>query len=223
VFTLIAEIFCGEYILKIAGRRAAIGYRVLSVLSGVIMGGVCAYSILKGQDVAAYVLTFAAVSLFAVEQNNKIRIDKLTKLYNRYGMDAELKKQLGQYEREHSDSFYIIACDLDNFKHINDSWGHPEGDRALVLIADALARVGKAFDSSVFRIGGDEFVIITDTSEQGLAQEITEAIKERLDGIDFRDDFDIKMSIGYALYDGAASIEELLESADKKLYEAKKK
>jgi two-component system cell cycle response regulator len=163
------------------------------------------------------------LTMFAIEQNNKIKVDNLTKLYNRYGMDAELKEQLRQYEREHSDSFYIIACDLDNFKHINDTWGHPEGDRALILVATTLAKVCKRFSSNVFRIGGDEFVIITDTSEEGLALDITNAIKNELDNIDFRSDFDIGMSIGVALYDGITAIDELLNNADKKLYEAKKK
>ena len=156
------------------------------------------------------------------EQHNKIRVDNLTKLYNRYGMEMELKEQLRQYEREHADSFYVIACDLDNFKHINDTWGHSEGDRALVLVAGALSRVGKKYNSDVFRIGGDEFIIITDTSEEGLANDVANEIKSEFDKIEFRDDFDIKISIGIALYDGVTAIDELLNSADKKLYEAKK-
>lgn len=180
------------------------------------------YSLLHKTNACTYIMVFALVFSFAINQYNKIRIDNLTKLYNRYGMDAELREQLRQYEKENTDSFYIIACDLDNFKHINDTWGHLEGDRALVLVAHALSNVGKKFSSSVFRIGGDEFVIITDTSEKGLADNITTEIKKELDNIQFRDDFDIKMSIGHALYDGTQSIDYLLNSADKKLYEAKK-
>ncbi|MBQ7960643.1 MAG: GGDEF domain-containing protein [Clostridia bacterium] len=181
----------------------------------------CALS--YGLNTASFVLVFLIMAMFVMEQNNKIKVDNLTKLYNRYGMDVELKEQLKQYEREHSDSFYIIACDLDNFKYINDTWGHPEGDRALILVAGALARVGKKFSANVFRIGGDEFVIITDTSEEGLAIDVTNAIKTELDNIDFRNDYDIEMSIGVALYDGVTPIDELLSNADKKLYEAKKK
>ncbi len=180
------------------------------------------YSFLCKTNACTYIVVFALVFSFAINQYNKTRIDNLTKLYNRYGMDAELREQLRQYEKENTDSFYIIACDLDNFKHINDTWGHLEGDRALVLVARALSKVGKKFNSSVFRIGGDEFVIITDTSEKDLATNITTEIKKELDNIQFRDDFDIKMSIGHALYDGSLTIDELLGSADKKLYESKK-
>ena len=92
----------------------------------------------------------------------------------------------------------------------------------MILVARVLAKVGKMFSSNVFRIGGDEFLIITDTSKEGLALEITTAIEKELDKIDFQNDFDIKMSIGVALYDGVTSIDELLSRADRKMYEAKK-
>ncbi len=133
-----------------------------------------------------------------------------------------IKEQLREYAREKSDSFYIVSCDLDNFKHINDTWGHPEGDMALVLVSEALLKVSKMFDAEVFRIGGDEFVIIIDTSQEELALRVTEAVKKELDNINFRDDFEIKMSIGTAFYNGEDDINELLNNADKKLYEAKK-
>lgn len=167
-------------------------------------------------------LTFAVIGLFVLEQYNRIRTDNLTKLYNRYGMDAELKKQLKEYRREPKDSFYLIACDLDNFKHINDTWGHPEGDRALSLVAKALQKVCRAFSSNVFRIGGDEFIIIiADNLQEDIDVKITDAVKREFDWIEFRPDFDIRISIGVALYDGVIPIDELLKNADKKLYEAK--
>jgi len=211
-----------EYALSIKESKITALKKVGYITAGFIFGILSFYSLKSGMNAPLLVLVAFNAAVLVVEQNNKIRVDNLTKLYNRYGMDAELKEQLRQYERDHNDSFYIIACDLDNFKHINDSWGHPEGDRALILIAEALTRVAKKFDSDVFRIGGDEFVIITDKSEEGLALEVTVAIKDELDNIDFRSDFDIKMSIGVALYDGVTPIDELLSNADKKLYEAKK-
>ncbi len=191
-------------------------------LFGVIFAILTFYSERYKTDVATYLLVFGILVTFVMEQYNRIRVDNLTKLYNRYGMDAELREQLRQYERENTDSFYVIACDMDNFKYINDTWGHLEGDRALVLIADVLSKVSKKFRSDAFRIGGDEFVIITDKSEKDLAENITAEIKKELDRLEFRDDFDIKMSIGVALYDGVTPIDELLNNADKKLYEAKK-
>lgn len=215
--------FCLEYAFKMADRKVTTLKKVLLPIIGIAVGILTFYSFKSGINAIAFAFAFIIIVLFVTEQYNKIRVDNLTRLYNRYGMDVELRQQLKQYEREHSDSFYIISCDLDNFKYINDTWGHKEGDRALVLVAGVLARVGKIFDAAVFRIGGDEFVLITDKSEKELADFVIGAIKTGLDNIDFRDDFDIKMSIGVALYDGVTSIDELLNNADKKMYEAKNK
>jgi hypothetical protein len=91
---------------------------------------------------------------------------------------------------------------MDNFKHINDTWGHLEGDRALKLIGSTLFDIAKANNSTAFRFGGDEFVIITDKSEEGLSEKICDEVKNALDNLSFRDDFAIRMSMGVALYDG---------------------
>lgn len=218
-FDIAAALLWCKYTLRINSRAKSVIARCAVTLCISALAICSEYS---GLNLHTCILLLAMIASFALDQYNKIRMDNLTKLYNRYGMDVELKEQLRQYEREHEDSFYIISCDLDNFKHINDTWGHIEGDRALVLIAQTLSKVAKKFRSNVFRIGGDEFVIITDKSEKGLADDITAALKVELDNIDFRDDFDIKMSIGVALYDGVTPVSELLNNADKKMYEAKK-
>lgn len=160
--------------------------------------------------------------IFARGQDRQIRVDNLTQLLNRYGMDDEIQEQLDQYKKDHNDSFYVIMCDLDNFKHINDTWGHLEGDRALVMISETLTRVAEQFDVEAFRMGGDEFVLIADTSDEMFIKELCETLKTELDAIDFRDDFDIRMSVGAAKYDGKTSVEELLNRADMLLYEAKR-
>lgn len=201
---------CG-FTSKIAGVVAFLVFGVLAYISS-------RYAF----NLHIYISVLAMVTLFITEQYNKIRTDNLTKLHNRYGMDEEIHEQLQQYARDKNDSFCIIACDLDNFKHINDTWGHLEGDRALILISSVLLKVSKKYNSEVFRIGGDEFVIITDTVEEGQAEEIISEIQKELDNIDFRDDFDIKMSMGVAIYDGMTHVTELLNNADKKLYQAKK-
>ena len=174
-------------------------------------------------SLGCYMIFILLLILFCRARYKKIITDKLTGLSNRYAMDMEIKKQLRQYKKDKTDSFYIIACDLDNFKTINDTWGHAEGDRALVLIAEVLSIAAAAYNAEVFRIGGDEFVIITDTAEKGLADCITLHIKDKLDAIAFRDDFAIRMSTGTALYDGTIAVTELIDCADKKLYEAKNK
>lgn len=220
-YAFVTYFWC-RYAFEMKKYKEAMPIKIIPFLAAASFGILAYFSFRHNINSVTYISVFAIIVVFAVNQYNKIRIDNLTKLYNRYGMDEEIREQLLQYARKKGDSFYIIACDLDNFKHINDTWGHLEGDRALILISSALSKVCKMFDAEVFRIGGDEFVIITDTSEDGLAADITSAIKNELDNIDFRDDFDIKMSIGSALYDGKTDVKELLDKADKKLYEAKK-
>lgn len=152
-----------------------------------------------------------------------MRIDNLTKLPNRYGMEDEIREELEEYRKNKNDLFYIIACDMDRFKQINDTWGHPEGDRALELISETLDRVAQECEATAFRVGGDEFVIIVDASEDTIPKRICEQIKQKLDTLEFRDDFDICMSMGIAKYDGTVDVAELLNRADKELYEVKRK
>ncbi len=215
-------IFYWQKQLFFSAEKKPIAQNSVALLIGGAFGILTFFLLKWGINAPIYAMTLAVMLAVVVAQYNKIRIDNLTGLYNRYGLEAELAKQLRQYEHEHSDSFYIIACDLDDFKHINDTWGHLEGNRALILVADALLKVSKMFNANAFRIGGDEFVVITDTSEKGLAVDAINAIKKELDSLKFREDYDIKMSMGFALYDGVTPIDDLLDNADKKLYEAKK-
>ncbi len=233
VFSLAGELLSATLLKIVFFSLCAVSYAAATVfllykekiivkLPAALAAVVTLFSVHFGLNLTTYALVFGIVATFIYEQHDTIRRDKLTKLHNRYGMDLELKEQLRQYKRDKTDSFYIIACDLDKFKEINDTWGHPEGDRALELVAGVLAKVGKKFKAEVFRIGGDEFVIIADTSSESLAQAIVAAIQNGLDQLVFRDDFTIEMSIGFALYNGEDPIDDVLAKADKKLYEAKR-
>lgn len=167
-------------------------------------------------------ISVSLLTLLVNAQYKKIVIDNLTKLPNRYGLDEEIEEQLEQYRKDKTDSFYVIACDMDNFKHINDEWGHDEGDRALKLVADILTRVADRNDAIAFRNGGDEFIIITDQADENAVDAICTEIEDALDGLHFRDDFEIEMSMGVALFDGTSTIAELMKRADKSMYAVKR-
>ena len=91
----------------------------------------------------------------------------------------------------------------------------------LKQIAEILARACKNFRANVFRIGGDEFIIITDKSEEGLAIDVMEAVKKQMRKTRFAKRLNVAISMGYVKYSGETDINALLESVDKKLYEAK--
>ena len=141
---------------------------------------------------------------------------------NRYGMAEEIELQLKQYRKDKTDSFYIISCDMDDFKSINDNWGHSEGDRALKLIAGILAKVSENNNSMAFRNGGDEFIIITDKTDDNIAQIICDSVEDELSKIHFRDDYEIKISMAYALYDGKTPVSDIINKADTLLYDVKR-
>jgi len=189
----------------------------------IVIAHIAQWIIPYGLSSVSFALFFTLFVLYEKSQHKQTVTDNLTKLQNRYGMDEEICEQLEQFRRDKNDSFYIIACDLDDFKTINDTWGHAEGDRALKLIADVLKKVAEEHGSIPFRIGGDEFVIITDKSSEGLADEVCRAVEKEVENINFRDDFTIKISMGVSLYDGKTDVSNIINRADTKLYEEKRK
>jgi len=223
LYVVFALIVAGYAARKTPNKREGRDYIATAMCAlPVILSAVQTIVLPDGLFTITHTVLLSVLILQSNLQHRQMVTDNLTRLPNRYGMDDEIEAQLQQYKKDKNDSFYIIVCDMDNFKTINDTWGHPEGDRALMLIADALSSVAQRYDAEVFRIGGDEFVIITNTSESGLADLVCADLKTELDNIDFRDDFDIRMSMGVSLYDGSCTISELISGADKKLYQAKK-
>ncbi len=216
VFSMCAYAFGKQNIEKSNFKRG------VHLLIGLATGGMSFHVCLQGSVLAVYFLVLAILFVFSVELYNKVRTDRLTQIYNRYGLDMELKEQLAQYRKEKDDSFYIISCDVDRFKEINDKNGHMVGDRVLRRIAGALAKACWKFDAEPFRIGGDEFIIITDKSDEGLAGAVIEEVKNQMQKVHFGKNLTVAISMGYIKYNGETDINALLESVDKKLYEAKR-
>lgn len=81
--------------------------------------------------------------------------DRLTGLGNRAAFDEQIMRMLSQYHR-HNSSFGLLVIDLDNFKRVNDSFGHHEGDAVLMAVAEQL-NITLRDEDIAFRFGGDEF------------------------------------------------------------------
>ena len=109
---------------------------------------------------------------------NKVTQDALTKVCNR----AELERQLPRFVEDHlakGEVGSLIICDIDFFKKINDTYGHPAGDEALVVFASILKQFSRDSDL-VVRYGGEEFVILCPGCDIGLASDKAEAIRAEL-------------------------------------------
>ncbi len=149
--------------------------------------------------------------------------DSLTGLYNRHRFQDELSRMLVEVERRHSHGA-LLFFDLDEFKYINDTFGHRAGDAMLIRVAGevgTLVRRNEIFS----RLGGDEFAVlmpdVTEAEASRLAERITRGISQipfRFEGQNLR----LTTSLGIALYPthGAAA-EELIAHADAAMYQAK--
>jgi len=150
--------------------------------------------------------------------------DEMTGLYNRRGFFTLLEQQVSLAKRT-GQGFYLFVVDLDYLKAINDTYGHPTGDRALMDVADCLHLAFRHHDI-VGRIGGDEFAVIainaSADSKEHLKNSIYEKFKEQNEKTS--EPYQLTISIGATYFYGRSelTIKELIHTADLSLYEAKK-
>jgi diguanylate cyclase (GGDEF)-like protein len=150
--------------------------------------------------------------------------DPLTGLYNRRQFNDILEYEVGRCER-HAHEFSVLMIDLDNFKDINDSYGHPTGDSALRSIAEVLRQHTRKGDLCA-RIGGDEFaIILVETgAESGhiVAEAMTKTLRETALVSTQGDRYHLTMSIGLSCYpQDAKTADELMAGVDLAMYRAK--
>lgn len=148
--------------------------------------------------------------------------DELTGLGNKRALQSDLHRETERAVRNHS-ALSVILLDLDFFKRINDTHGHPAGDHVLKSIARTLKTVARQGDLG-FRYGGEEFLLILDNANANQAKQISERIRRaiELQTIYFGDrSIPVTASMGCATFKPGEAQEQLIERADKALYRAK--
>ena len=171
------------------------------------------------------------IMMFAVERQRRLTeiravalVDELTGLYNRRGFLALAQQQLRVADRLGSRLSQIFV-DLDGLKRINDHFGHPAGDRALVETAQLLRETFRDSDI-IARLGGDEFAILTMDSAEHDAHTMLQRLAEKVDAHNawLSREFALSFSTGVAHYDGAnpSSVGQLLAEADSWMYAQKR-
>src|SRR3546814_15652160 len=105
---------------------------------------------------------------------------EMTGLLNRRGFGLELSRALARARRQ-NESGLLVMCDLDNFKAINDTYGHPAGDAILRAVGKALKRNTRESDY-VARVGGDEFAVIMTHASLPQSAQLAEKLSGRVNG-----------------------------------------
>lgn len=152
--------------------------------------------------------------------------DYLTSLPNRLSFYNDMEKLVTKVDRVKG-NFVLLYFDLDNFKKVNDTQGHPIGDRVLRIIADRI-KIALRKSDTIYRIGGDEFVVIIENISNPkiaatVAKKIVNACSQQID-IEDKRSINISASVGVCFYPtDADSLEDAIGKADTAMLEAKKK
>lgn len=159
---------------------------------------------------------------------NLSRTDPLTGLENRRAIDEKLRHYWSDWQRSGS-GFVAILIDVDFFKRFNDFYGHQEGDRCLILVANALAEMVKQHNGSIGRYGGEEFIVLAHMEKREQVADIAESIRRTVESLAIahehrRDGTSVvTVSVGAAFTrpQTGAKLEKIIHEADRALYLAK--
>ncbi len=156
------------------------------------------------------------------ENRQKLMFDTLTGVRSRLSYDEILEQELTRWSR-YRETFSFALLDIDHFKAVNDQFGHNAGDKALQTVAKMMSKHIRKTDF-LFRIGGEEFVLLLPKTTLQNAQPLVEKIRASVGSSSFhfkQQRVDISLSAGLTAITSEDSAESIYERADKALYEAK--
>lgn len=168
--------------------------------------------------------TLSSLRLLAAARERALR-DPLTGVYNRAFLTEFLAKQLALARRRGA-PLSVLVFDLDHFKRLNDTYGHPQGDRALVAFASCLLAQTRSSDA-VVRYGGEEFVVVLADADLPAALAVAERMRRAVEATVVGSPADapgnlLRASVGVAAFPGHGEDEAtLVAAADRALYRAK--
>lgn len=181
------------------------------------MVGVVIQGAFYGLAVGWLTTAMAAVFVYLELQTKNFYLDGISGLFNRQYMNYHLSQAA-----QHGRKLHGIMLDVNDFKLINDAYGHAMGDRAIQTMGNILSQ--SVFHNAVaMRMGGDEFVVIlTDSTDEECKRQM-EAIQNTIDRFNNNENelFDLSASMGSAHFDGQTT-EEFLAQMDRAMYEVKR-
>jgi len=179
------------------------------------------------QAILAYVIVMVLAYIFeeallkSYSEVSRLAVtDQLTGLYNRYYIFNKLNDEIKRAKRFQR-SFCVILMDIDNFKNINDKFGHDVGDFVLFEVAEVLREITRSIDT-VGRLGGEEFIVICPNTDIVGGKITAEKIRSSIEKLHIPHVGKITVSVGVAEFTGDETAHELIKSADLALYKAKR-
>ena len=167
--------------------------------------------------------TISFMIFFIQTQNSQISLDALTQLNNRGKFDTYLSQKI--HDLKKTEVLYLVVIDIDKFKNINDSFGHVEGDQALISLASILSKACETNRDFSSRYGGDEFTLVCTRTKDLTVLPLMDEIQKLL--ADFNEHskkaYSLSISYGISSYtEGDNKSEEALKhQADNLMYEMK--
>ena len=178
----------------------------------------------------AFTVFWMTNAMLTAELDQMASVDPLTRLYNRRVFLLWCEQEIERSRRTNA-AFSLLMLDLDYFKLINDSFGHPAGDNAICLAVEKMQHAVRGIDV-LGRWGGEEFTVLLPSADLDAAYLVAERVRNNIGGIvigapEGQWDREAKglrltVSVGIATYRGSNdTIEKMLHRADQSLYEAK--
>ena len=166
------------------------------------------------------VITSLQDKIKTLEENSTL--DALTKVFNRRSLDKYLHNVCKKGSLQHD--MHLLMIDIDDFKIINDTYGHVAGDKILIFIANLLRKTLRDGDK-IFRYGGEEFVIVLNRISDDACQQIAQRILKLVstNNLIYKGTtLHVTISMGATVYQEEDTPESLIERADRALYKSKK-
>ena len=223
VYLVVSSVICLLYRKRCAtsSERRRMSVLAMFPLSPAVFGVIQIVAPSGLAPTLQFSILISLILVFVDELDQKITRDSLTQLKNRYEFERVLHNRMHNLQK-YGTKLYILMCDLDDFKSINDTYGHQQGDTALRVVGNVLATTSAKYSAVCARMSGDEFVAFLEanTVDSAVAYraELEKTLKEACDHLPYT----LRISIGIAEYDGTMTLMQLLNQADGKMYEEKK-
>jgi diguanylate cyclase (GGDEF)-like protein len=210
------------WVIKYRNEVEKRNYMALALFAVPPLFGILLQLLFYGISLVLNSMVLSILIAYLFIQNQSISIDHLTGLYNRKRCESYMKEKINAFTKKRR--FSGIMLDINNFKKINDTFGHDTGDEALIATGKLLKSCIRANDF-LSRFGGDEFVLVLDIDNEKELESTINRINNKVEEFNNKGSYPFKLSfsMGYAVYDFKTNMgyEGFIKLIDQLMYEDK--